>query len=244
MYPPKYMIIDTEGTFLKKMTPQYKVNSKTIQLFKTHLGNYTVPKIKHDTKTMIITEVSYIIIENAQIKEACYMRLNYDLRNIFDDNIKTLKYIKKFYPNTFRNLKYDYKHMPAFEMRNKILQCIIDNDNLPVYAKGATTENIWLYHPECCDGNTVKLDKSNDNKTNNKINEIYGVPRYDNIIDKNEIISRYLLNLKLEKNDELDKDINKHISLYECIVFFSIIRNRLFDYQSKDIKSKIIINKS
>lgn len=218
MMPSKYMIIDTEGLFLKKSIQKYKVNSKTIELYKNHLDSYIVPKPKHDTKTMIITEVSYIIIENSKIIDACYMRLNYDIRDIFEENKSTLRYVKKHYPNTFRNLKYDYKHMPAFEMRNKVLKCIIDNDNMPIYGKGPTTENIWLYHPECCDGNTIKLSD-----LKNRINDLKGIPRYDQIADKNTIISKYISNIKIEKNSELDDDVSKHISLYECIVFFDFI---------------------
>ena len=232
-------IIDIEGCWLK-IPPQSIETTENVPRFS-------------DLMTLIVTEVSVIVIKNMKIVGGFSYRIKYDIRSLHRHNYTTIRYVNKHYPNTFRNsLTQSCKSaISADECRKKIyklnehfcppkeVKSINEHVslpqggpnggyNIPLYAKGNRIESIWLLYPESCDGNFHRLPSRIK-----KIGEIDNfVPKYDSINNKYAILEENIhiihkSNVSEKKLLNLQTDIDTHHSLYECIVFAAILIQKL-----------------
>lgn len=197
---------------------------------------FTVSYSKNKSEySYIITELSYIILsEDGNILTGASYRIKYDIRNVYHLNIKTIKYITKYYPNTLRgklfcNSNNSISPSDARSTIDKLRD--IDGNQLPLYAKGNFLESIWLNYPNSCDGNTQKLDRPIK-----RIGEIENyVIAYDKIenkevyirqnikyIPRSKVSDKFLVDIK--QNTQIDTC--QHYSLYECIVFACMLANK------------------
>lgn len=208
-----FAIIDVEGAWLKQ-PPHH---------------NFSGSKSKsQQATTLIVTEVSGVIVKDYKIKGGFSYRLKYDIRNLYQANIKTIKYLNKHFPNTFRNeLVVNSNHAIT---PNKCRQIIHNLEyqhtpHIPLYAKGNRLESIWLNCPTSCDGNFDPLPAHFK-----RIGEIEQyVPKYDHIPNRPDIINQHISNINPSNVSEqhilheYDKLYSHHYSLYECIVFAHIL---------------------
>lgn len=205
-----FAIIDAEGSWLK------------------------IPNTQ--SMTLIVSEVSGVIVENMTIKGGFSYRINYDIRNLYQYNWKTLKYVNKHYPNSFRNklVQDSLSSIPPNKCR-QLISNLKSSDGvspMPLYAKGNRLESIWLHYPQSCDGNYQTLPKNIE-----RIGEVeHIVPNYDSVPNKMEILSQNISKINIANVSEkhilqLKTNINHHHSLYECIVFATkIIENNKKKY--------------
>lgn len=174
-----FVIIDTEGTFLK-----YK-----------------------NRQTLIVTEVSYAIFIDKNLSSYETFRLNYDLSMFENENYfyNFYKYVNNKFYNTFRNKMYVNNEYDSNDIRKYLLNKFKKYD---IYAKGIRQECIWLFYPNCCDLNFVNT-MPKINEFENKIKELPYVPKYDiipNNIKRKAI--KYYLNIDLVDDNILKHHIS------------------------------------
>ena len=161
----RFGVIDCEGT-------SFKLNNK---------------------QSLIISEISIVIFDKNKLIDALSYRLNYNLTGIQQEPYfkQLFKYLNKHFPNVYNNKLIVTNQLNPDIARDKVLNMINNyniNDN--IFAKGYRQESIWLYHPNCCDGNFDTIPKCIY-----KLNELsdYNIPKYDDIDNniKSIIIRNY-----------------------------------------------------
>jgi len=191
--------------------------------------------------SLIIAEVSVAIFiktnNKFELKAAHSYRLDYDLRELNKYNNFRIQFrylTKHFYP-TFKNKLYVNNGNNPSKIRSTILNLIGKyNCNDLIFAKGNYQESVWLYYPECCDGNFGLIPKNIL-----RINELedYRIPKYDDILDSDKTkMLEYFIN-KINSSSESDfifkpREIEHykydyHYSLYEILVFGQLLINLL-----------------
>ena len=195
-------------------------------------------------------EVSLVIFDEAHAKGypvlryALHFLLNYDIRDVAKPNYAQIKYVSKHFGAPFATKHCVTDKIDSSTAREFILK-LCGRHKISLYAKGPRAEEVWLLHPDKCNGN-----KSRTKINSSAIIELadFNIPKYDTIDTefKRKIItyymegsSRYMLNqAKLESLiqsleislanavalvhtnvPKVAQDYQKHIPLYECIIF-------------------------
>lgn len=216
--PTAFVIVDAEGTQLK--------------IPKSVHGHYS------NATTLVVTEVSAVLVRDGHIEDGFSYRIHYDIRDLYEENQKTLRYIKIHYPNTFQG-RLTCTHKSAIsphEGRRRVFElaarALGDSEHASddklisvLFAKGNRLESTWLLYPNSCDGFFERLPPHHRMRCICEIEKY--VPKYDSIQNKYEIINKYIKIIdkaNVSQQHILNvKDVHLHYSLYECIVFAHVI---------------------
>lgn len=201
--------------------------------------------------SLVISEVSFAVFDRTTLVYAFSARVSYNLF-VLDDMQSVNKQIeflssKPQFQNTFReNMQFDNRFTNE-KARALVFSAIKKYGCTMVGAKGPTMEEMWLFHPEACNGRYVLAGSI----VPKHIVELarYGVPKFDTIptAEKVNIIKRFLPIIRSQRTyinfgkkgvtkwtvfdvAKLPEYINQHYSIFEVIIFGAI-------YSAKNLAS-------
>lgn len=188
----------------------------------------------------IITEISYVLFNEDEVKECFTTRLKYDLRE-YEKRLWSLSfnYVKKRFPNSFNGMIYSKYGYDKNIIRDKLFD-IIDKYDATIIVKGAYLELQFLFG---------KLDEFHTPIKSPlypyRVLDLnsFKCPKYDHIENKDIIIKEFYelhkdkikTKLMITKEElfelNLEKYYHHHYSILEVIVFYELIKKYKWDLE-------------